>query len=142
MLELQNKIQHYHLDTEDIPDYINALENAQNKSNQAGNNVTASTLLLIATNTMISTEHFPCSDKSLEGLSKDKKDWATWKNLYKAADHKAKVKNQAVGGQDQFGATRGALKKSPPHTHQANGLPRSADVLMGIFKALAEAVTT
>ena len=135
-------MQHYYLDTEDIPDYINVLEDSQNKSNRAGNPITDSTLVLIATNTIISTEHFPCADKSLEGLSKDKKDWDTWKNLYKAADQKAKVKNQAVGGQDQFGATRGALKKSPPHTHQANGLPRSADVLMVIFKALSEAVTT
>ena len=142
MLALQNEIQHYHLDTEDIPYYINALENDQNKSNWSGNNITASTLLLIANNITISTEHLPSAEKIWEGLSKDKKDWDTWKNLYKAADQKAKVKNQAVGGQDQFGATRGALKKSPPHTHQANGLPRSADVLMGIFKALAEAVTT
>ena len=135
-------MQHYYLDTEDIPDYINVLEDSQNKSNRAGNPITDSTLVLIATNTIISTEHFPCADKSLEGLSKDKKDWDTWKNLYKAADQKAKVKNQSVGGQEQFGATCGALKKSPPHTHQANGLPRSADVLMVIFKALSEAVTT
>ena len=89
MLALKNDIQHYHLDTEEIPYYINALENAQNKSNRAGNIITASTLLLIANNTMISTEHFLCADKSLEGLSKDKKDWDTWKNLYKAADQKA-----------------------------------------------------
>ena len=142
MLELQNKIQHYHLDTEDIPDYINALENAQNKSNQAGNIITASTLLLIANNTIISTEHFPCADKSLEGLSKDKKDWATWENLYKAADQKAKVKNQAVGGQDQFGATHVTLKKSPPHVYQSNGLLGSADEVGEYFNALAESVTT
>ena len=64
------------------------------------------------------------------------------KNLYKAADQKAKVKNQAVGGQDQFGATHGALKKSPPHAHQSNGLLRSAYELIEYFNALAEAVTT
>ena len=76
------------------------------------------------------------------GLRKDKKDWATWKNLYKSAGQKAKVKNQAVGGQDQFGATRGTLRKSPPHDHQANGLPRSDDDFKEYFDALAEAYTT
>ena len=142
MLALKNEIQHYHLDTEDIPDYINAFENAQNKSNRAGNTITASTLLLIATNTVISTEHFSSADKIWEGLRKDKKDWATWKNMYKAAGQKAKVKNQAVGGQDQFGATHGVLNKSPPHAHQATGLPRSDDDLEEHFDALAEAYTT
>ena len=142
MLALRNEIQHYHLDKEDIPDYINAFENNQNKSNRAGNTVTASTLLLIATNTMISTEHFPSVDKIWEGLRKDKKDWATWKNLYKAAGQKSKVKNQAIGGQDQFWATHGAVKKSPPHAHQASGLPRSDDDLEEYFDALAEAPTT
>ena len=63
-------------------------------------------------------------------------------NLYKAANQKAKVNNQAVGGQDQFGATHGALKKSPPHSHQANGMLRSADELREYFDSLAETVTT
>ena len=103
MLALKNEIHHYHLDTEDIPDYNNVFENALNKSNRAGNTITASTLLLIATNTIISTEHFPSADKILEGLRKDKKDWATCKNLYKAAGQKAKVRNQTVGGQTNLG---------------------------------------
>ena len=49
------------------------------------------TLLLIATDSMLSTENFPHYGKIWEDLRKDKKDWSTCKTLYKSADHKAKV---------------------------------------------------
>ena len=84
----------------------------------------AANLLLIATNAMLSAKRFPRANKSWEELSKDKKNWAAWKNLYKEADQKANVKNQVIGGQDQFGAAYGALKQSPSPTHQANSPPR------------------
>ena len=45
--------------------------------------------------------------------------------MYKAADQKAKVKKQAMGGQDQFGATHGALRQAL-EPDQENFLTRSA----------------
>ena len=44
---------------EGIPDYINALEDSQKQSERAGNPITADTLLLIASNNMLSSERFP-----------------------------------------------------------------------------------
>ena len=64
MLTPQNKMQRYHLDTEGIPEYINALEDSQNQSNRAGNPITNTTLLLIATNTILYTERLPRAEKS------------------------------------------------------------------------------
>ena len=58
---------------------------------------------------MISTERFHREDESWEDLPNNERYWYAWKKLYKAAGRKAKVKKQAVGGQDQFGATHGAL---------------------------------
>ena len=81
---------------EGIPGYTNALEDAQKQSNRAANPITATTLLLILNNAMLSTEHYPLAEEIWGELSKDKKDWAAWKNLYKAADQKSTVKNQAA----------------------------------------------
>ena len=39
-----------------IPEYINMLEDAQEKSEQANNPITDATLVIIATNAMLSTE--------------------------------------------------------------------------------------
>ena len=56
-------MQHYHQDMKGIPEYINTLEDAQKRSKRAGNPITEDTLLLIATNTMISAERFPLADE-------------------------------------------------------------------------------
>ena len=61
--------------------------------------------------------------------------------MYKSADHKAKVKKQAVGGQDQLCAAQGALRQAP-EPYQVNGPTRSATDLDKYFYALATAYTT
>ena len=47
------------------------LEDAQKRSKRAGNPITEETLLLIATNTMLSTERFPQADEIWEDLTKN-----------------------------------------------------------------------
>ena len=110
VLALQNEMQNYHQVMEGTPDYVNVLEDAQKRSKRAGNLTTEDTLLLITTNTMLSTERLPQAEKIWKELPKKGKVCPAWKNLYKAAGRKAKVKKQAVGGQDQFGAAYGALR--------------------------------
>ena len=106
-------MQHYHQEMGGIPEYVNALEDAQKRFKRAGNPIMEDTLLLIATNAMLSTERFPRADEIWEDLTKNGKVWPAWKNLYNAADRKAKVKKQAVRGHDQFGAAHGALRQAP-----------------------------
>ena len=142
VLDLQNEIQHYHLDMEGIPEYINALEDAQKQSKRAVKQITAENLLLIVSNVMLASERFPRAEESWEDLTKNEKDWAAWKNLYKAADGKAKVKNKAVAGQYQFGASHSALRNDPHNTPPENDLYRSASNLDEYFDALAAASTT
>ena len=64
--------------------------------------------------------------------------------MYIAAYRKAKVKKQAVGDQDQFGATHGAFRQAPEpdQENQANGSIRSVTDLNGYFDAFSEADTT
>ena len=59
VLALQNDMQRFHLDAEGMPEYINALEDAQKQSRRAHNDITDATLLLMATNVMLATQRFP-----------------------------------------------------------------------------------
>ena len=78
----------------------NALEDVQKCSKRSGNPITEDTVLLITTNTMLLTESLPRANEIWEELPKNEKVWPAWKNMYNAADQKAKVKKQAFGGQD------------------------------------------
>ena len=62
--------------------------------------------------------------------------------MYKAAYHKAKVKNQAVAGQDRFGAAHGALRQAPQKNSPDNDPSRLASYLDKYFDTLAASVTT
>ena len=77
---------------EGILEYINALEDAQKQSKRSDNLITADTLLLTMSNTILLSELPPQYGEIWEDLNKYEKNWAAWKNLYKAADWKAKVK--------------------------------------------------
>ena len=123
------------------PKYINALEDAQKQSKRVGNPITADTLLLIATTSMLLYEIFSRAEKIWEDLSKEKHDWDAWKKVYKSADSKAKLNKQSVAGQDQFSAAHDALRHAPQF-QQANGLTRSAADLDEYFDALSVAVIT
>ena len=59
VLALQNDMQRFHLDAEGMPEYINALEDAQKQSRRANHSIADTTLLLIATNAMLATQRFP-----------------------------------------------------------------------------------
>ena len=64
VLALQNKKQHYHLDSKIIPEYIIA----QSKAERANNPITGATLVIIATNEKFSTEQFPQANEYWEEL--------------------------------------------------------------------------
>ena len=52
-------MQHYHLEVEEIPEYINMLEDDQRQAGQAGRTITDDTLLLFASTEMLTSERFP-----------------------------------------------------------------------------------
>ena len=59
VLALQNKMQRYHIDIKSIPGYIKKLKDVQAKAERANNPITDATLVIIATNVMLSTEQSP-----------------------------------------------------------------------------------
>ena len=66
VLALQNDMQRFHLDAEGMPEYINALKDAQKQSRRANHDITNATLLLMATNAIISTQRFPRANERWE----------------------------------------------------------------------------
>ena len=91
---------------EGIPEYIDALEDGKKQSKRLGNPITADTLLLIASNAMLALEWFPRADEIWEDFTKNKKDWAAWKKMYKA-----------VAVHNQFGAAHGKHRQAPQIPH-------------------------
>jgi hypothetical protein len=95
-----------HKDTEGIPKYINALEDAQKQSKCADENNVFSDheLLVVATAAMMSTQQYKPTNLKWEDLEPADKTWAKWKTMYKAAEAKAKVGFLVTDRKDQFGA--------------------------------------
>ena len=57
-------MQRYHLEVEDIPEYIYMLEDAQQQTVQAGQTITNETLLLFASTAMLKSERFPRANRN------------------------------------------------------------------------------
>ena len=66
LLALHNEMQHYHLEAEGIPEYINMLEDAQRQAGRAGRTITDDTLLLFASTEMLTSERFPRANDDRE----------------------------------------------------------------------------
>ena len=81
----------YHLEHEVIPEYINALEDAQKMAalSDESNEIADGTLLLIASTSILKSQRFPRANKKWEDLTKDTQTWGAWKVLYKDAHAKA-----------------------------------------------------
>ena len=56
---MHNEMQHYHLEVERIPEYINMLEDAQRQAGRAGRVISDETILLFASMAMLTSERFP-----------------------------------------------------------------------------------
>ena len=103
ILDLQDRMRTMHTTHETIAQYILALEDAQKQAERAEQPITNAYLAMIATKAMLGSQRFPTADDAWEDLDKADRTWAKWKEVYKKADRKAKVRHKATDGQDQFG---------------------------------------
>ena len=76
LLALHNKMQRYHLEVEDIPEYINMLQDAQRQAGRAGRAISDETLLIFALTAMLTSERFPRANDSWEDRAETDKAWA------------------------------------------------------------------
>ena len=145
VLAIQNEMQEYHTDSEGMLEYINTLEAAQNKSKcGTGNNpITDTTLLLIATKTMLKTGAHPCTTDKWEDLDASAQTWDAWKTAHKTADMKERVRRLATGENTAHDALR-QTGTHPTQTPQGTAIDDlvNKDDLEDYFNNLAAAATT
>ena len=71
------------------------------------NKIADSTLLLIASTSVLKSQRYPRANERWEDLTKDAHTWETWKVLYKYSHDKARINKSATTGY-QFGAAHEA----------------------------------
>ena len=148
-LALRDSMRTMHVDVQGIPEYINALEDAQKRSKRADpeNAISDHFLMVIATAAMLGSQRLPRADWKWQDLPKSDKSWARWKKLYKEEEALERVRVLATDGQDQFGAAHRATgNDAPPAPPPApTGPPTGStqgEQLDEYFDALAAAAST
>ena len=84
------------------------LKDAQKQAGQAGQTIANKTLLLFAKTVMLTTERFPRTNDDWEDCAESEKTW--WKEAYKKAHAKSRIKAQANEGTVKFGAANSAAQ--------------------------------
>ena len=78
LLALMDQMCQYHMEHEGIPEYINALEDAQKMAalSDASNTITDNTLLLIASTPIHKSQRFPRANEKWDDLEKGSQTWS------------------------------------------------------------------
>ena len=143
VLALKNYIQNYHQDMEGITNYINALEDVQKVSKRVGNPITEDTLLLIATNAMLSMECFLRTKEIWEDLPMKENKFRPVKRCTKQQTGRPRSRSKPCESKTNFAPLTAHLGRSqkPDQENQANVQNRSVTDLNKYLDALAAAAT-
>ena len=137
ILDLQDQMRELHLKVDTIPEYIEAMEKAQEQARRAENEISEAMVVNMATRAMLATERYPKANDDWEDLDKPQRTWATWKTMYRAADLKAKIKKKARHA--QFG---GMATKEADEKKDEDSQPVTLTELEDCFDSLATAAVT
>ena len=107
-------MQHYHIESDRIPEYINKLEDTHAKSERTNNPITDATLVIIATNTMLSTDELTRANEYWEEIDVGQHMWKKRNTTYLAEAKKATIEKKANGGKEQFGSVNSATQQPAP----------------------------
>jgi hypothetical protein len=127
----------YYADAEGIPEYINALEDAQRKLRRAKLPMDDANLLAMASTAVLASQHFPRATDDWEALPDDAKTWTEWKIRYRAAHIACKRQLLASGGGEPLYGAHAITETTPPLL-----TPTLYDQLDGYLDNLANAATS
>ncbi len=88
-VSLISDMQRYYESTNSIPEFINKLEDAQKKAQRTNVPIADSTLVAIATASIMASQMYPRTDDTWNDLSLKERTWAKWKTKYTHAYNKA-----------------------------------------------------
>ena len=102
-------------------------------------------LMQVATAAMLKTQRYTSTMDKWDALAPHEQIWSTWKTMFKDAENKEKIRMQATGGKDQFGAAHRAAEDeavpvAPPSAPLSG--KTQGDSLDEYFDALAAAAST
>ena len=111
-------MQNAHKECDGIPEYINYLEDAPEKAEREKVPITDTILMIIVTNTMLTTGQHPRANDEWGDLTASNKSWAKLETTYRIAAKKESTKAQPLSGKDIFGAANEATEEdmNPPMT--------------------------
>ena len=140
-LSLQNAMCDYHLTAEGIPEYINMLEDAQRQALRIDENnpITDASVLVIATSAFLKDNRFPRTSEDWEDLPSNRKTWATWKTMYKAAQGRERIRVKAAGGTNSFGGNNEGGANAAVEPPNSDEVAASVGDLEACFDNLANA---
>ena len=83
VLALMDQIRQYHMEHEGIPEYINALEDAQKMAalSDTSNTIADGMLLIIASTSIHKSQCFPRANEKWDNHAKGSQTWSAWKVL-------------------------------------------------------------
>ena len=136
LINLPSEMIGYYATAEGIPEYINALEDAQRKLARAKLPMADVQLLAMASTAVLASDHFPRTTDAWEALPPASKTWTAWKSTYREAHIARKRQLLASGGSEPMGGAHSVTAHTP-----ALLTPSTYAQLDGYLDNLANAAT-
>ena len=136
LINLPSEMIGFYAAAEGIPEYINALEDAQRKLARAKLPMADVQLLAIASTAVLASDHFPRTTDAWEALPAVSKTWTAWKATYREAHIARKRRLLASGGTEPMGGAHAITSHTP-----ALLTPSTYAQLDGYLDNLANAAT-
>jgi hypothetical protein len=115
MITLRTNMIQYYVQAEGIPQYIVMMEDAQKKENRAGMPIANVELVMMASATVLATQHFPRKVTDWEGRPAIDRTWRAWKVEFRQAHIQRQRQLQASGDGEPLGGAHAVLP-APPST--------------------------
>ena len=137
LINLNTEMMGYYAEAEGIPEYINALEDAQRKLRRANLPMDDANLLAMASTAVLASQHYPRATDDWEALPAINKTWAEWKLRYRAAHIARKRQLLAAGGGEPLHGAHAVSEVAQPLL-----TPVLYEQLEGYLDNLANAATS
>jgi hypothetical protein len=132
LINLPTQMLSFYTEADGIPEYINMLEDAQQKLEQAKLPMSDEQLLAIATTSVLASGHFPRPTNNWEAKAPTNKTWLNWKHHYCAA-HTTRCRQLLAAGTATMGSANAATRvDTEPITDTTAKLDKYLDNLAAV----------
>jgi hypothetical protein len=109
IISLRTNMTQYSVQADGIPQFIVMMEDAQKKAKRAGMPIADVELVMMASEAVLTAQHFPRKVDDWEGLPAVDRTWRVWKVAFRLAHLKRQRQLQASGGGEPLGGAHSVL---------------------------------